>query len=174
MTDALEQLLRSADAANPPPPGRRDLAGTVQRRRSRRRRARVAAASLTMVALAFAVALTIFRQPPEPAPLAAAPVMMPPQLTPETMAQIHELTVQAVEARQIERRASERRAPVAAAPSPRELRDRAALILIYDADQHLRARRRDDAVARYQRTIELFPQSPWADLARQRLKQIQA
>lgn len=174
MNDVLEELLRSTDAANPPPARTCDVVPAVKRRRSQRRRVRVATASFTSAALLVAAAVALLREPPRPrpAPLAVAPMTPPIELNPETRVRIHEMTIQALQARRAQRRSAERIAAVASTPSPRELRDRAALILIYDAEQHRRARRRDDAVAAYRRTIDLFPQSPWADVARQRLKQI--
>ncbi|MEO6437386.1 MAG: hypothetical protein ABIP55_16705, partial [Tepidisphaeraceae bacterium] len=95
-------------------------------------------------------------------------------LTPETAARLHELTANKLLARAEPRKAQRDAIRVSPdIPSPREQRDRAALILIYDADQQLRASRRDDALATYRRAIDLFPQSRWADVARQRLKQLQ-
>jgi len=52
-------------------------------------------------------------------------------------------------------------------------RDRAALILVYDADRSFRENRPADAIAAYRRTIELFPQTHWAEIARQRLREMQ-
>ena len=52
------------------------------------------------------------------------------------------------------------------------LRDRAALILVYEADRARDANHSDRALAAYERTIKLFPTTYWADVARQRLKEM--
>jgi hypothetical protein len=54
----------------------------------------------------------------------------------------------------------------------REQRDRAALILIYEADQAARAKQTNRAAATYRRTIELFPKTYAAAVARERLKEM--
>ena len=46
--------------------------------------------------------------------------------------------------------------------------------MVYDADRQVKENHSTDAIALYRRAIELFPQSHWADVARQRLKEIQA
>jgi hypothetical protein len=52
-------------------------------------------------------------------------------------------------------------------------RDRAALILVYEADRLAREDQRTTAIATYRRAIELFPQTHWADVARRRLQDMQ-
>ena len=52
-------------------------------------------------------------------------------------------------------------------------RDRAALMLVYDADQHAKDNHPAEAIAAYRRAVELFPNTHWADVARQRLKDMQ-
>jgi hypothetical protein len=54
----------------------------------------------------------------------------------------------------------------------REQRDRAALTLIYEADQAARDKQTSRALAAYRRTIELFPTTYGAAVARQRLKEM--
>ena len=176
MRETLEQLLRTTDAANPPPDRLNDLATAVNNRRVRRRRVRVASATATAVlAVVLATVLMMHKTPSRvPAPFAVVPAARPAEMSIQAQARLHELTIERLEHRRERRKASASVAAVAFAPSPGELRDRAALILIYDADQHLQSHRRDDAVAMYRRTIELFPQSHWATIARQRLKQLEA
>lgn len=53
-------------------------------------------------------------------------------------------------------------------------RDRAALILVYEANRHVQENRPAAALASYRRAIELFPQTHWAGVARQRVKQMQS
>jgi hypothetical protein len=51
--------------------------------------------------------------------------------------------------------------------------DTVALVMVRQADRLAgQPDRRETAVAQYRRTIELFPQSPWAVAARQRLTEI--
>jgi hypothetical protein len=53
--------------------------------------------------------------------------------------------------------------------------DRAALILIYQADRYSRELKlAAPAVDGYRRVIELFPESQWASVARQRLREIES
>ncbi len=54
----------------------------------------------------------------------------------------------------------------------REQRDRAALVLIYEADQAAREKQTTRALAGYRRTIQLFPKTYAAAVARQRLKEM--
>jgi hypothetical protein len=86
--------------------------------------------------------------------------------------QLHELTANRLLAT---RKVAESEPPIepdAVLLDLRQQRDRAALILVYEADEHARQRQPDQAVARYRRAIELFPQTHWAAVARQRLKEI--
>lgn len=88
----------------------------------------------------------------------------------DAIAQVHERTADLL-------LRSDRRSPKRTARrtvdinNAQQQRDRAALILIYDADRYLRDQRPADAIAAYRRTVDLFPQSQWADVARERLKQ---
>jgi hypothetical protein len=47
------------------------------------------------------------------------------------------------------------------------------LLIVYEADQNAQSNRTTLAAAGYRRAIELFPQTHWADVARQRLKELQ-
>jgi hypothetical protein len=63
------------------------------------------------------------------------------------------------------------------APDPQEVIrqdiDTVALVMVRQADRLARQPdRREAAVAQYRRTVEFFPQSPWAAAARQRLTEI--
>jgi hypothetical protein len=52
--------------------------------------------------------------------------------------------------------------------------DNTAFILVYQADRMYRELNlRDDAIKTYNRIIKLFPENQWADVARQRLSEIQ-
>jgi len=45
--------------------------------------------------------------------------------------------------------------------------------MVYDADRSVRENRPADAIVVYRRAIELFPQTHWAEIARQRLREMQ-
>jgi hypothetical protein len=195
MSDRLSQLLRDADPPAGPVRGNpadvaAEVVAGVRRRAALRQRRRIIAGSAVGAAIVVILLLLTAWQPtrelgrpliavaPAPADPAqpqtrvAAPLGA---LSPQTAALLHERTVEHLTARSNAR--PRRRGvldddPLAGA-SPREQRDRAALILVYDADEQLRASRPGDAVAMYRRAIELFPRSPWANVARQRLKQIE-
>ncbi len=90
----------------------------------------------------------------------------------DAIAQIHERTAAILMSdRPSPKRAARRSVDIDAA---HQQRDHAALILIYEADRYLREKRSADAIAAYQRAVDLFPQSQWADVARERLKQYES
>lgn len=179
--DALEQLLRSADAAAAPPPMSGGLADRVRRRAMQQRRARLAGGAVAAVAVCvIASALMMPSSRHRGAPLATNS----PNETPsrdalaalEIDAAIHEqAALKLTEMRQ--RRSVQATASAASLPAPalaelRLQRDRAALILVYEADRATRDRQPERALAAYRRAIELFPTTYWAGVARQRLKEI--
>src|SRR2546423_1978857 len=162
MTDRLQQLLRDADVEAPRASD--DVARLVRHRHAtQRRNHRIAAAAACLFAMAsIAIALSMRRERPHV--IATAP----PRQVASLDDRIHEMTVAKLEL-------SRRRAKQPAKP-PADLqlqRDTAALILVYDAEQHARQNRSADAVALYRRAIDLFPQSHWAQVARERLKEMQ-
>jgi hypothetical protein len=173
MSDRLSQLLRDADASAPAAvrrdtPG--DIAHAVRRRRRReiiRTRAITAACVVIgVLALGFslrrdrpAAEIVQKKQPETPAVTLA-------RLDLDVDARVAELTAQRLLSAE-----AQRRAPAARRVDVQEQSDRAALVLVYEGDGYARGKRATDAIAAYQRAIELFPQSRWADVARQRLKE---
>jgi hypothetical protein len=170
MTDRLKQLLRAADAASPTPAGPTDLDARVLHRRARERLRRPALATAIVLIVASAWLIPWFRPRHLPPTAQIDSGVIREQLAAlQIEAQLHEQTADALIA-------VLRAAPPPLAPGPSEAqlaRDRAALILVYDADRSIRANRPEDAVAGYRRAIELFPNTPAADVARERLKQMQ-
>ena len=76
-----------------------------------------------------------------------------------------------------QRRLNELRAQLASIPDPaRQIQkqvDKTAFILVYQANRMYRELdQKDSAIKAYNRVIELFPQSRWAEEARQRLSEI--
>lgn len=182
--DRLEQVLRTADASAPAPPRLNDdLATRVRRRLARRRQHRAAAGVLGIaVIIGLTVSIVLRRSDPPPVRIAASPPITAatttaaPAAPAEDLAMtvaLHELTAERL-------LASSRRSSAASAaltPSPATdvqfARDRAALILVYDADRHVRENRPAAAVAAYRRAAALFPKTHWGELALRRLKEMQ-
>ena len=185
--DELKQLLRTADAHGPAAPLHADdLSARVQRRLARRRQRQATAVTLGVFILVGVGVFTVLRDDPPtqrnvialPATTVTAPARRHnarPRRRGRRLrltATLHELTAQRL-------LAASARAFAAAgdvlrrSSDPQLLRDRAALVLVYDADRDVRENRPADARARYRRAIELFPHTHWAQVARQRLKEIQ-
>jgi hypothetical protein len=175
-TDAIAAILASAEAGVAPPQVRPGLAERVRSFAIRRRRQRRWAAGSAMavaVTIGAVVALQPRRPGPTPRPDAA-----------RLAAELQQAQTEAAERFAVARRviALERsRQQVAtatvAAPSPVLFSDRAqaAVTLVSQADR-LRDRlaRPDDALAAYRRAAELFPDTPSAAVARQRIRQLEA
>lgn len=185
--DQLASLLQEADAASPAPPLPGGVATSVRHRfqwRGRRRRA-MAAAILLLVPTAGALSWALRPTLPTSSPaLVQAP---PPQVDVETLraeatrlrAEADIQTAVAVRMGLRERREHIARQPQhlaskATAPSGPSERDKAALILLDHGDRLRRDLQQvDAALAAYRRAIELFPETQWAAVARQRIEQHQ-
>ena len=190
--DDLRQRLRTADAHAPAAPLTDDLSSRVHRRLARRRQRQATAATLGVVILVglgvFAILrndpprrhVTIPSSPTTTTKAATVPAHSAATATAAAAdfavtATLHELTAQKLLAAAADASPARRDAGVHATSSDAQLvRDRAALVLVYDADRDVRENRPAAARARYQRAIELFPHTHWAQVARQRLKEIQA
>jgi hypothetical protein len=114
---------------------------------------------------------------PTPSPTAAPAPAPPPLPSPAQVAaldleaQLHERVADRLLATERLRRRMAAHPP-AHDPTLTELqqqRDCAALLLVYEADRYRQRRQSEEAIAGYRRAIELFPQTHWADVARQRL-----
>lgn len=161
MTDPLQQLLRNADVEAPR--SSNDVATSVRQRYAKQRRNyRIASAAACLFAVAsIAIALSLRREHPQVVAVA------PPSVA-SIDDRIHEMTVAKLTT-------PKRRMYRSATPQAdlQLQRDTAALILVYDAEQHAKQNRSADAVALYRRAIDLFPQTHWAQVARERLKEMQ-
>jgi len=160
MTDRLEQLLRGADRN--PPRATRDIAGAIRRRRVKQRHTVRIASVVTCVFAVASIAVALMKPKNPPVADVAVPIVA---VQASLEDRIHELTIAKLESNATRRR----NAAKPQADVMRE-RDRAALILVYDAQQLAKENRSSDAVALYRRAIELFPQTHWAQVARERLK----
>jgi len=186
VTDSLEQLLRATDAANPARSPSVDPAGAAQRVRTRRRAQQlriraISAAACVLLVIAGGVWLGM-RPSPATSPhrtIVKATGAQPSSTRPVTatlvafdlQSELHEQTAARL-IRSGDARATRRVTAVSAIADVQTQRDRAALILVYEAERSARENRTRDAVASYRRTIELFPHSPWAQVARERLKEL--
>ncbi|MBN1489464.1 MAG: hypothetical protein JXA69_06050 [Phycisphaerae bacterium] len=191
MTDSIEQLLRAADrAASPPPIAPADLAGHVRRLARRRRTLRAVggAAAAAMVVLAVGSRFLM----PQAGPTAESPIATGPQ--PATQNEVTQLRAEIAALRQeadaalalARQLAAERQrqdqvaalqrvidGPDAVDEVRREM-DQAAFTIVYQADRMLRELNLpESAIESYRQAIRLFPDSPSAAVARQRLAEIE-
>src|SRR5688572_6366496 len=155
MPDSLDQLLRSADAPAHAAFSTRDLASIIRRKHARRKGMRRVTIAV-IVLIAGSIAAMSLR--PRSNPMVATP---PTQLEVShamlaLQADVHEQTAAAL-------MASRSRRGIAIAPAAPEAdvqyqRDRAALMIVYEADRTAKFDR-SSAIASYRRAIELFPQT---------------
>ena len=179
--DKLEKLLQEADrTAGPPAQVRVNLCET--RRRANRRRflnivGPVAAAAVLMVALGIWIAILRTERTATEQDRIATLEMEVKQLQAKAGAAMS-LIQQMLEDERRRQRLEELEAQLASIPDPlEELQkqvDKTAYILIYQADRlYKELNQTDSAVENYNRVIELFPENRWADVARQRLTEIE-
>lgn len=176
--DKIKNLLQKADQmAGRPVPVSVDLS-TILRRANRRHVAnlvvRITAAAVVVTALgiwSFNAKKTRDRQR-----IVALEIQIK-QLQAQTDATLNFIR-EVLENDRRERRLNELRAQLARIPDPLEETqkqvDKTAFILVYQANRMYRELdQKDSAIKAYNRVIELFPQSRWAEEARQRLSEIQ-
>jgi tetratricopeptide (TPR) repeat protein len=176
--DKIINLLQRADqTAGGPAPVSIDLSAfrrSANRRQTVNLAARIAAAAVVLFALgiwSFTVKKTRDRQR-----IVALEAQIK-QLKAQTNATLN-LVREVLENDRRERRLGELRAQLARIPDPLEETqkqvDKTAFILVYQANRKYRELgQKESAIQAYNRVIELFPQSRWAEVARQRLSEIQ-
>jgi hypothetical protein len=175
MPQTLNQLLRDADALHPPVADNSDLVRRVRRRQARHVivRRTFAAAAVVMISVVLLMRSTKPTTRIETImKVISVPVPAPSLSDLDNIAALHELTAQKLA---VSRSPARSRPLAAIAPEAniRFQRDRAALVIVYEADRFVRQNRPKQAIASYRRAIELFPQSHWAEIARERLRQMQ-
>ena len=190
-SDPLKQLLRRADAlaGNPPEmPG--DLAQRVRTLAVRRRRVRVSINAAAAIVLAVGMTL-LWSQASTPLRSANEPLVVETEPArpgvEEIRAEIERLHREADMRLAVVRRTQEileemRRfeelkkhppLPDAVANARREV-DKAAYVLVSQADRMCRKLDLcDSAAVKYRRVVDLFPDSRWATVARQRLSDLE-
>lgn len=180
--DRLEELLAQTDAALPPPRGGAPLAERIRARTARRAKIQVGLTAAATMVVAMAAAYSLRARPPvaikthptEPAFNVAAFRHELAALDAE--ATLHQRIADKLAASQREadalRQARFRAVLSESLPSPfQEARDRAARILLMDADRLVATgTARAHALDGYRRAIELFPDTPAAQEAQRRLK----
>lgn len=190
MSDPLKELLRRADAAaGPPPEMQGDLAGRARALARRRRTARmiVRAAAVAATAVGLGILAMQFRTGgPGRRVVEETPTSSAAEIA-ELRAEIARLNAEAESRMAVVRRmlaaeanykllAELRRElakPTAAERMRRQI-DRAAFVMVYQADHLMDPEDDREAVAAtYRRVVELFGQTAWADVARRRLQELQ-
>jgi hypothetical protein len=176
--DKIKSLLQKADRmAGQPAHVPANLVAAVRRRARQRRFMRFAAplAAAAMVLIAFGI-YHLLRTPAndtrEQIRLAALKVEVE-QLRVQTDATL-KLVREVIENQRRRSQLQALEAKLASIPDPLEemqrQADKTAFILVYQANRmYDELDRKDSAIQTYNRVIELFPQSKWAEVARQRL-----
>jgi tetratricopeptide (TPR) repeat protein len=183
--EQIRALLQKADQAAGPPVYRRPTAAGMRRRLRRRWRVRVGVPVLAaaVVLVTTGVGVICLRTPePQPEPQSA------PQRIASLETQVQQLQAQTeatlklvrevLERDRQERRLAALNAELASIPDPmREMDaqvDKTAVLLIYQADRlYKELNQTESAVAQYKEIIQLFPKNRWADVARERLAEIE-
>ncbi len=179
--EQIKTLLQRADEA-----AGRPVFGPVStdrvRRQVHRRRIMIAAGPLTAAAVILVgMSILVTRTPPEsPRPqeqrIASLETQIE-QLRAQTDATLRLMQEVLAEDRQ-ERHLAALEAELASIPDPKvEIErqvDKTAFILVYQADRlYKELNRTESAVEAYKEVIQLFPKNRWADVARERLSQIE-
>jgi tetratricopeptide (TPR) repeat protein len=177
--DKIKNLLYEADqTAGGPVPLSANLADTVRRRAGRRQTANLAFRIAAAAVILFALGIWSFNvKKIRDRKRIVALEMQIKQLKTQTDATLN-LIREVLDEERKQRRLDELRAQLASFPDPLEeiqkQVDKTAFILVYQANRMYRELdQKDSAIKAYKRVIELFPQSRWAEEARQRLTEIQ-
>lgn len=173
--DPLKHLLQHADSA-PPLAGGSNIVSYVKRRAKRNERI-TSAATVAVLLIGFGLAASYVLTPRM---AHNRPVVLKPDPA-VAKAEIERLNAEANRHAQIADRLMQLEvasAPSDAADVQRDLqrqRDEAALSLIYQAETLAPVpAQRPAAVALYQKAIDLFPQTHWASVAKQRIEALQS
>jgi tetratricopeptide (TPR) repeat protein len=179
--EQIRQLFAKADEAAGEPIFRRITTAGIRRQIHRRRLVRVAAPTSLAAVLAVAAALSvpwIQTKGPSPQPQRIASLEeQVKQLQARTDATL-KLVQEVLEKDRQDRRLAALETELASIPDPLQEIDRqvdkTAFILIYQADKlYKELNQTESAVAAYKEVIQLFPTNQWANVARERLSQIE-
>ena len=176
----IETLLHGADDRAGRPIFDRVTAAAIRRRVSRRRIIRTvapltAAALVAVTIAALAVSMKARRPDPEPQRIASLEEQVK-QLQERTDATL-KLVQDVLEQDRRQRRLAAAEAELASIPDPMEQVerqvDKTVFLLIYQADRlYKELNQTESAVAAYKEIIQLFPTNRWAEVAKERLAEI--
>lgn len=181
--EIIKNLLQQADRIAGPPtglPSASDITRAVRRRAAGRRIPRTAAISAAAAVLLIALTiagLAVKTKRTKHREQRIAGLEKELQYLQARTDSVINLVHEVLEKEREQRRLDEIHARVASISDPlekfrREV-DRTAFILIYEADRMYDDReQRNSAIQAYQRVIKLFPETQWAEKARQKLSQI--
>ena len=179
--DKIKNLLQKADqTAGHPAPISANLTAAVRRRARQRHFANLAVpiATAAILLIAFGIwhltTTTETEQSPEKIASLEAQIQLLQARTDAAVNLIREV----LENERKQRRLDELQARLANIPDPLEeiqnQVEKTAFILVYQADRmHRELNQKDPAIETYNRVIELFPQTRSAEVARQKLAEIQ-
>ncbi len=177
--EQIRQLFATADEAAGEPMFRRITTAGIRRRVRRRRLVRVAvpASLAAVVAIAATLsAISMQAKGPQPQQIASLEGQIR-QLQARTDATL-KLVQEVLERDRQDRRLAALETELASIPDPVQEIDRqvdkTAFILVYQADKlYKELNQTESAVAAYKEVIQLFPTNQWANVARERLSQIE-
>jgi hypothetical protein len=173
-------LARAEDTAGEPRFGAVNVT-EIRRRVHRRRLVRMAApmavaATVLIGVILWAVCLRVGSPQPQPQRIASLEEQVK-QLQAQTDVTLR-LVREVLERDRQDRRLASLEAELASIPDPKKEIDRrvdeAVFVLVYQADKlYKELNQTDSAVQAYKEVIQLFPTNQWADVARERLSQIE-
>jgi TolA-binding protein len=180
--ERIETLLQRADDLAGRPVFSRVTAAEIRRRVHRRRIIRTAVPLSAAAAVAVTVAILAISartQKPglEPAPQRIASLEEQVRQLQERTDATLKLVQEVLEGDRRQRRLAAAEAELASSPDPvRQVEqhvDKAAFLLIYQADRlYKELNQTESAVAAYKEIIQLFPTNRWAQVARERLAEV--
>ena len=177
--ERLKELLQRADETAGAPVFRHPHTGEIRRRVFRRRLKMTslpAAAVILIGAGVGSICLRTERTPPQQPRIATVETQLR-QLQTQTDA-VLKLVHEVIEKDRQKGQLAALEAELASIPDPAEeierQVDKAAFVMLYQADRlYKQLRQTESAVEAYKEIIQLFPENQWADVARERLSQIQ-
>ena len=178
--ERLKELLQRADETAGAPVFRQPHASEIRRQMSRRRLkiAALPAAAVLLIGAGLAtICLRSTHKPPQPQQRIATVEAQLLQLQAQTDA-VLKLVHEVLEKDRQEEQLTALEAELASIPDAAEeierQVDKTAFVMLYRADRlYKQLRQTDSAVEAYKEIIQLFPENQWADVARERLSQIQ-
>ncbi|MGE5296517.1 MAG: tetratricopeptide repeat protein [Solirubrobacterales bacterium] len=181
--EKIETLLQRADDLAGRPTFGRVTAGVIRQRVHHRQVIRItvpltAAAAVAITAAVWTLSVKTQEAVPQPEPQKIASLEAQVRQLQERTDATLQLVQQVLEQDRRHRRVAAAEAELASVPDPmRQVEqqvDKAAFVLIYQADRlYKELNQTESAVAAYKEIIQLFPTNRWAEVARERLAEIE-